>query len=149
MSDHPDTITVAKCHPFRGDNFYIASFGSDRSGTEYVRAEVSAARIADLERQLAEREAQVERLLEMQTDREVDHERRLAEAREVKPLEWDEWDGGLTSAPTPFGKYILDQDFRISFPTGRYQRHMSEGNAKAAAQADYTARILSALKGTP
>jgi hypothetical protein len=54
MTDHPDTITVAKCHPFRGDNFYITLPGSDRSGVEYIRADVSAARIADLERQLAE-----------------------------------------------------------------------------------------------
>jgi hypothetical protein len=37
MTDFPDNITVAKCHPFRGDNFYVTDQGSDRSGNEYVR----------------------------------------------------------------------------------------------------------------
>lgn len=143
MTEHPDTITVAKCHPFRGDNFYITLPGSDRSGFEYIRADVHATRIADLERKLAEREAQVARLLEMQTEREVDHERQLAEAREVKPehaetlakemqmiVAADRWKGrDLSAAPPEKWSHLRPETRQFWIDTA--------------------ARILSALKGTP
>ena len=127
MTDHPDTITVAKCHPFRGDNFYITLPGSDRSGVEYIRADLNAARIADLERQ-------------------------LAEVREVKPLEWFEVEKSRHG-----GKYTAD-GYTIRYIEGLWLldfagqsrsdwRFTTLAAAKLAAQADYTTRILSALKG--
>jgi len=55
----------------------------------------------------------------------------------AKPLVWDEWDGGMTVAKTPIGKYFLDQNFRLSLPTGPSRRYETEINAKAAAQNHY------------
>ena len=67
----------------------------------------------------------------------------------VKPLVWDDWYGGMTIAKTPWGDYTISRDWLIIFPSGSVRRYKSEKAAKAAAQADYEARILSALDLTP
>lgn len=64
----------------------------------------------------------------------------------VKPLVWDLWDGGMAVAKTTIGTYNLSQNFRLCFPNGSYRRYETEQAAKAAAQADYEARILAALE---
>ena len=71
----------------------------------------------------------------------------------VKPLEWT----AKGYAQTPFGKYLAvredwsgEEDFWfICFagkPYGKCGEHSTEEAAKAAAQADYEARILAALR---
>lgn len=42
MTDFPAKIAIAKCHPFRGDNFYVASLGSDTTATLYILATPAA-----------------------------------------------------------------------------------------------------------
>ena len=64
----------------------------------------------------------------------------------VKPLVWDFWDGGMIVAKTAIGTYNLSQNFRLCFPSGSYRYYETEEAAKAAAQADYEARILAALE---
>jgi len=99
-----------------------------------IRADVSAARIADLERQ-------------------------LAEARAVKPLGWDDFDGvGAKASAFYQANYLIQKwksegRFEVSMSYPGYQTgydgprwHDTLEAAKAAAQADYAARILSALK---
>ena len=82
----------------------------------------------------------------------ADLRRKLAEAREVKPLEWVPGIGDELIARSAYGKYAICKPWF----TGRgmfWLRGIFNGNydsleaAKAAAQADYEARILSALKG--
>jgi hypothetical protein len=69
-------------------------------------------------------------------------ERQLAEAREVKPLEWKPWPLGTSQAESVFGTYhTWPGHWRAPDATGR-----KADNPEAAAQADYTARSLSALK---
>lgn len=119
MSEAP----CPKCHqPTSGVGAFMIA-GGKTYHRECYDADVSAARIADLERQ-------------------------LAEARTVKPLEWD--DNGIADF------------YRVTFANGQGPKafllahgskiigwHDDPDEAKAAAQADYTARILSALKDTP
>lgn len=143
MTDYPDTITVAKCDPFRGDNFYITLPGSDRSGVEYIRADLAAAkaaRIAELERQLA-----------------------LVWARSVKPLVWSEPSeagGGIrfngVRAESVLGEYTIawecgkeNAEYVVYHCGLRVAAEPTIDAAKAAAQADYEAHIISALKDTP
>ncbi|MBX5131652.1 hypothetical protein HJB80_02955 [Rhizobium lentis] len=80
----------------------------------------------------------------------------------VKPLEWeavalvDGWNWlTVARAETPFGRYTLDKHdkgfLRIMFGN-KSVGHFEDGNreeAKAAAQADYSARILSAIAAPP
>lgn len=76
---------------------------------------------------------------------------RLAGAR-VKALEWTRNLHGITQwAETPFGSYAIDPTrsrpmrFMWSGITGDWMAADTEAQAKAAAQADYERRILSAL----
>lgn len=129
MSDAPEWISMTAV------NFgWALSEPHERDGTDvrYIRADLHAARIADLERQLAEREAQVARLLEMQTEREVDHERQLTEAREVAVA--------ITEQVATTRAYAADSGMDSN------QIHLME--TCTSHFLDY-ARILSALKGTP
>lgn len=64
----------------------------------------------------------------------------------VKPLVWDLWDGGMIAAKTASGTYNLSQNLRLCLPNGSYRHYGTEETAKAAAQADYEARILAALE---
>lgn len=84
----------------------------------------------------------------------ADLQRQLAEAREVKPLEWFEVEKSRHG-----GKYTAD-GYTVRYIEGLWLldfagqsrsvwRFPTLEAAKSAAQADYTARILSALKGTP
>ena len=67
----------------------------------------------------------------------------------VAPLVWDEWDGGLTSACTPWGKYILGQDLCLSIPgNGSLRRYETEFAAKAAANAHHAAAVVAAFTGS-
>jgi len=67
----------------------------------------------------------------------------------VAPLVWDEWDGGLTSSCTPWGKYILGQDLCLSIPgNGSLRRYETEFAAKAAAQAHHAAAVVGAFTGS-
>jgi hypothetical protein len=77
---------------------------------------------------------------------------RLRAAPKVKPLEWEEiYDdalaGGVVAhAETVFGTYRAWGTGSWSAPSGKHGKH--DGNldkAKVSAQADYEARILSAL----
>lgn len=85
-------------------------------------------------------------------------------AREVKPLVWDIHDvlppSVMLTAQTSLGEYVIEyQDSRPEEQWGLWTPdedgiaswarswHATETDAKAAAQADYTARILAALKG--
>ena len=141
MSDAPETMFVrAKPNGALGDwhdatsNETTAKI-SARPMVRYIRADLAAAkdaRIADLERQ-------------------------LAEAREVKPLEWDGIGGDYAArASTGFAgvTYRADKTWDIfclvfSVPgmeLGVLGKFSTLESAKAAAQADYAARILSALK---
>jgi hypothetical protein len=102
----------------------------------------SDARLAELEKQLAS-------VLQREADTHARHdekfaelERQLAEAREVKPLEWKPWPLGTSQAESVFGTYhTWPGHWRAPDATGR-----KADNPEAAAQADYTARSLSALK---
>jgi hypothetical protein len=73
--------------------------------------------------------------------------RALAEAWEVKPLEWVE-SSIVQIAQTPWGRYSVGQMGEAWFWgwNGQINHGGTEAAAKAAAQADYTTRILSALK---
>jgi hypothetical protein len=125
-------------------------------------------RIADLERQLAEAQALIyaarkERDAAEDAEKELAGElrtvkRQLAEAREVKPLEWNGIGGDYAArAPTGFAgvTYRAEKTWDIfclvfSVPgmeLGILGKFPTLEAAKAAAQADFTARILSALKG--
>ena len=64
----------------------------------------------------------------------------------IKPLVWDLWDGGMTVAKTIIGTYNLSPASSLRFPNGSYLYYETEEAAKAAAQADYEARILAALE---
>lgn len=68
----------------------------------------------------------------------------------VKPLEWDE--GGNGAWATPDGYYqirFLDGSFMLLRPFLANEIYRTLEAAKAAAQADYERRILSALTPTP
>ena len=68
----------------------------------------------------------------------------------VPDLVWDEWDGGLTCAHTPWGKYILGQDFRLSMPgKGSSNRYETETLAKAVANAHNAAAVCKAMGIAP
>lgn len=76
---------------------------------------------------------------------------RLRGAPKVRPLIWD---GNVAS--TPFGAYTVcedDDDWSYTFHNYPYgdpdAGHITEEGAKAAAQADYEKRILSALLSEP
>lgn len=86
----------------------------------------------------------------------------LAEARVAMPLEWTKIDNAnddeSEEAVTPFGGYVITADPFTYSPTTAYYvdgpdwfkaQCASVPEAKAAAQADYAARILSALTPTP
>lgn len=93
-------------------------------------------------------------------------ERQLADARGVKLLEWqaieqDRGDGsfdmtGDWTAETPFSGYSIVNGwgtdsyiFDVYYGEAEFvSSHDDPGTAKSAAQADYTARIISALKET-
>jgi hypothetical protein len=91
-------------------------------------------------------------------DRALKAEARLATARadavRVKPLVWK-----TGQALTSTGNYIVVQEdwdqepfwfvLRNGKPAGKLGEHSTEEAAKAAAQADYEARILAALEPTP
>jgi len=64
----------------------------------------------------------------------------------VKPLAWDEWDGGMTIAKTPVGNYTLSDSYKLTLPTGSYRQFEAEAEAKADAQVHHRARVLSALE---
>ena len=67
----------------------------------------------------------------------------------VAPLVWDEWDGGLTSSCTPWGKYILGHDLCLSIPgNGSLRRYETEFAAKAAANAHHAAAVVAAFTGS-
>lgn len=75
----------------------------------------------------------------------------------VKPLVWEDWT--LTPirascAQTLLGRYKVQErasgaGWMLVFPNGNLTNRESEQAAKAAAQADYEARILAALDMTP
>ena len=70
-------------------------------------------------------------------------ERQLAEAREVKPLEWRPWLLGSSQAKSIFGTYHTWPGYwRAPEAIGG----TAADDPEAAAEADYTARVLSALK---
>lgn len=116
---------------------------------------------ADLARQLAEARAEIERLT-AERDRQYDENvHRIAEqakaeaelatlkAAMVKPLEWNKG-----KANTPFGPYHCIEETNDEEPfwfvmfngrTAQLGTFGDEASACAAAQSDYTARILSAL----
>jgi len=72
-------------------------------------------------------------------------------AREVKPLVWEgdaRWPGSMFAGPSWLEYVIAEQDaddWQVSFPGGTFGNYPTLEAAKAAAQADYTARIHSAL----
>jgi hypothetical protein len=75
----------------------------------------------------------------------------------VKPLVWDDWSSGhrlRLDAPTRFGAYTIMQmhfpemHFKIETPNRQTLSAESLNAAKAAAQADYEARIMAALEPT-
>lgn len=74
-----------------------------------------------------------------------------APAVQIKPLKWREEYGYLGRAETSIGIYCIeyfekyDLPFRLALPDGGRHRAKTEDAAKAAAQADYEARIRSAL----
>lgn len=47
MSDFPERLSVGKCHPFRGGNFYVSTAGIEKNPAEYIRADVAAAALRD------------------------------------------------------------------------------------------------------
>jgi hypothetical protein len=116
---------------------------------DYIRAELGWAHdfYADLS---AAKDARIAEL-----------ERQLAEAREVKPLEWIKRSDieGLHNAKSPIGWWYNVR----AIDGGRFayegdpvrgllnipKAYPTLEAAKAAAQADYTASVLSALKETP
>jgi len=70
----------------------------------------------------------------------------------VKPLEWGDTHaerGIHMQARTPFGRYVLKRGtgfcYEVSGPAGFREAYKFEEAAQAAAQADYEARIRSAL----
>ena len=87
----------------------------------------------------------------------ADMERQLAEAREVKPLEWGPPLAGFHQAILPWGgkleimwDLVHGVETFVLHPGTPDRKHFPTLEAaKAAAQADYEARILSAMKGTP
>jgi hypothetical protein len=129
------------------------------------------AKFAESERQLAEAQALIyaarqERNAAEDAEKELAEElmtvkRQLAEAREVKPLEWKEYpDQGFWRADTVIGEYSVGFDDGWwaqlegvefwNWETPEDPRCYSGPNAgMLACQADFTARILSALKDTP
>lgn len=79
-----------------------------------------------------------------------------AEAVTVKPLEWI--GDHVASAETPFGTYTVAENIKDrwewtfhKYPCGSPDEtaYETEDKAKAAAQADYEARILSAIDTSP
>jgi pantoate kinase len=71
----------------------------------------------------------------------------------VKPLEWAEFGRECLRAPSLVGRYEISWGFEAGFVyldySGQLSKKQSIEAAKAAAQADYEARILSALEATP
>lgn len=73
----------------------------------------------------------------------------------VKPLVWDKSYGYAGRAETAIGVYAIEhfagqrQAFRVSLGMDRISSHAALDTAQAAAQADYEARILSALAPVP
>lgn len=65
----------------------------------------------------------------------------------IKPLVWGE-SYGVFRAETPLGDYKITGRI-LRLPTGAEQVHVDIEAAKAAAQADYEARIIAALDLTP
>lgn len=74
-----------------------------------------------------------------------------AEARRVKPLEWHKshvsgWNEDWHTVPTGYTVRCADENgWKWSTPLGSFGYELSPAAAKAAAQADYERRILSAL----
>lgn len=68
------------------------------------------------------------------------------EAGTVKPLEWNQSAGNAWHAQTMIGRYtVVGRSWWGPEPTNDFHEAKSSAAAKAAAQADYEARILSAL----
>lgn len=68
----------------------------------------------------------------------------------VKDLVWQEYPTGTWKANTPFGsEYTIKNEGKDFWLVGRVLRTRFDGleSAKAQAQADYSKRVLSALKG--
>ncbi len=70
---------------------------------------------------------------------------RASDAVRVKELVWEMVGPAMHYAQTPFGEYWVDQG-GWRFQSEALQFHNSTEAAKAAAQSDYNARILSALE---
>ena len=98
----------------------------------------------------AERDRLAAQVVQLQRDLDAANVR----AVKVKPLEWD---GGDPSncAQTPVGEYVVQDDeddgWGLYTPSEldgdhAHSYHKTEHAAKAAAQADYEARIMSAIK---
>jgi hypothetical protein len=80
-----------------------------------------------------------------------------APAVKVKPLVWEEWVDApvrVLSAQTVIGRYKVQErangaGWMLVFPNGNLTNRDTEEAAKAAAQADYDARILAAIEAVP
>jgi hypothetical protein len=81
-------------------------------------------------------------------------EAQLAERVKVKPLEWHKseiigWNGDWHTVPTSYSIRCADENGWKWSGFGGFGYGRSDEAAKAAAQADYERRILSALEATP
>lgn len=84
-------------------------------------------------------------------------EAKLAERVKVKPLEWTVFcsNSGNSTANTCVGEYVVQHEHDLWMVYLPYEDvrhgkgHETRYEAKAAAQADYESRILSALEATP
>lgn len=153
MSEAPERIWLDWPDANRGDVVYDEppERETQPGQTEYVRADVSFARIA------AEAKAH-EKEIAVWAENCAALERQLAEARKVKPLEWVDFDGlGAKASAFYQANYLIQKwsgegRFEVSMSYPGYQTgydgprwHPTLEAAKAAAQVDYTARVLAAL----
>ena len=105
----------------------------EEEDVEYVRADLYAAKSAEIARLTAERDAA------------------LAGAVKVKPLVWVAHSRGVLTARTAFGTGYSVADSQWNYGPTMVWFHAERGDeaAQAAAQADYEARILASIQPDP
>ena len=136
-------------------------YATDLGDVEYIRADLAASRVADLERQIAADAKASEKEIAVWSENYAALQRQIAEVEELKPLVWRFFD-----VEHRFGKGVYDANFLgLTYtiedcaehpelgPRFRVERlnasFASLDDAKGAVQDILTARIKSVLKGTP